>query len=43
MGIGAVIGLGLHYWYMPKFPAYLYQVIGENVEDINIKYACGGK
>ncbi|XP_035707337.1 uncharacterized protein LOC110848329 isoform X2 [Folsomia candida] len=39
MGITGFIGMAMHYWFMPKFPAYLYQII--EGEDVTIKYLCG--
>lgn len=40
MGLLGVIGMALHYWFMPKFPAYIYHIVED--EDITLKYLCGG-
>jgi hypothetical protein len=40
MGITAFVGMALHYWFMPRFPAYIYQVFEE--DDDTLKYLCGG-
>jgi len=40
MGITGFTGMGLHYLFMPKFPAYLYSIVEE--DDPTIMYLCGG-
>jgi hypothetical protein len=40
MGITGFVGMGLHYYVMPRFPAYLYTIVEE--DDPTLMYLCGG-
>lgn len=41
MGIIGFVGMALHYYFVPRFPAYLYAIYEE--DNPTIMYLCGGE
>lgn len=41
MGIIGFVGLGMHYWFVPRFPAYIYSICEE--DNPIAMYAAGGE